>query len=99
MASRTEQFSQRFGDIAADPGDGRTTRLRKSLLLGGVLVLLPVVLPWSLLYFYLGYPLAALIPGLYFVFSCFSVLFFCARATATSCASRNISLCSCCRLP
>ena len=76
METRTQQLARRFGDIAADPGDGRTTRLRKSLLLGGVLVLLPVVLPWSLLYYYLGYPLAALLPGLYFVFSFFSVVYF-----------------------
>lgn len=76
MGTRTEQFTERFGDIAADPGDGRTTRLRKSLLLGGVMVLIPLVLPWSLLYLYLGYPLAALMPGLYFLFSIFSVLYF-----------------------
>jgi guanylate cyclase len=46
------------------------------LLLGGVIVLIPIVLPWSLLYFYLGYPLAAAMPGFYFLFSVFSVFFF-----------------------
>ena len=76
METRTKSFSERFGDLASDPGDGRTTRLRKSLLLGGVLVLIPMVLPWSLLYLALGRPLAALMPGIYFVFSCFSVLYF-----------------------
>ena len=63
MELQIEEFKQKFGDIAADPGDGYTTRLRKSLLLGGVLVLIPIVLSWSLLYLALGYPLAALMPG------------------------------------
>lgn len=76
MGARVEEWTQRFGDVAADPGDGRTTRLRKSLLLGGVLVLIPLVLPWSILYFYLGYPLAGAMPGFYFLFSVFSVIYF-----------------------
>jgi adenylate cyclase len=76
MSARVEDWTVRFGDLAADPGDGRTTRLRKSLLLGGVLVLIPLVLPWSILYFYLGYPLAGAMPGFYFVFSVFSVIYF-----------------------
>ena len=76
MDLQLEEFKQKFGDIAADPGDGQAMRLRKSLLLGGVLVLIPIVLLWSLLYLALGYPLAALMPGFYFVFSSLSVLYF-----------------------
>ncbi len=76
MDSRYTDLVTRFENLASDPGDGRTTRLRKSLLLGGVIVLIPLVLPWSLLYFYLGYPMAALMPGFFFLFSCFSVIYF-----------------------
>ena len=76
MGTKYDDLVERFGDLASDPGDGRTTRLRKSLLLGGVLVLIPLVVPWCLTYLVLGYPLAALMPGIYFVFSSFSVVYF-----------------------
>src|SRR5262249_5294920 len=45
---------QRVGRIGADPTDDDETRLRKSLLVGIALLILPISAVWWLLYLYFG---------------------------------------------
>ncbi len=59
----------RVAQVGAAPGDSDETRLRKTLLTMATLAFAAAGLLWGLMYFLIGQPLAAAIPGSYGVLS------------------------------
>jgi class 3 adenylate cyclase len=66
----------RLLQIGADPTDDEDLRLRKVLLLGAVLMVVPAAGLWGVIYWLFGEPVAAAIPWTYLVIAAISVTWF-----------------------
>jgi guanylate cyclase len=64
-ADRVGNLAARAVGIGADPGDSRSLRERKELLVGVSLMVLPAGVLWGALYWWFGEPGAALLPWAY----------------------------------
>jgi class 3 adenylate cyclase len=66
-------FIQAVLRIGSDPNDDEDLRLRKSLLLWAVVLLLPPAVLWGAMYWFLGEALAATVPWTYAVITTISI--------------------------
>ncbi len=75
-AGRLEELRERALGIGADPADSSDERVRKRLLVGIALVILPIGFVWGCLYFAFGEPAVALSPWGYVAGSIVSLAIF-----------------------
>jgi adenylate cyclase len=71
-----QRLAARIGSIGIDPTDSNDVALQKRLLVSMSLVIAPLALVWSAVYFAVGAPLSAAIPGSYSIITPISTTIF-----------------------